>query len=431
MRSGSHFRYKPSRSQRREYSNNCSDTINTNVSVSDAAKRKVIRRRKIKCIVPNCDYESEIDSNCLKKHCEKDHQWGVYPCTENDNCQFEAYSKQSLIAHIGMFHKEWESRGHGPEQCSKKDCIASYKLASHLQEHEDIHNNTLRFKCSYCPYKALKRKQFLDHLAIHFKNHQYVCGICEHIARTKQDLERHQERHTETQYKCTICSTLFGTSSYLNVHLRNKHNIREKRAEYCIVIEPGDSLNMTREIIAAKRPFGPTESTPLKKIPRTSQLSIRESMVTSDSSLGCSDDSNVSCDMSDFSLRSGDDSDASCYMEDDQERSNSTIGSQSYSVDWMNRLKQEDDRGEESLAQEISILQQQLGRVIKKRNEKRTGTKRSRRQRSEKKIVALQQELQKAKNELNETITIMTNTSKSLALLADQTKKCLSSEKTA
>ena len=69
----------------------------------------------------------------------------------------------------------------------------------------------------------------------------------------------------------------------------------------------------------------------------------------------------------------------------------------------MNRLKQKDDQEEERLVglTLVKEILQQFERVIKKINKKRTGTKRSRSQRSKDKMVALRQELQKTKNELN------------------------------
>ena len=75
-------------------------------------------------------------------------------CTKNENCQFEAYSKRSLLSHIGGFHKEWEIRGRGHERCSKKGCSASFKHPLLLKRHENVHDNILQFKGPVGPFRS-------------------------------------------------------------------------------------------------------------------------------------------------------------------------------------------------------------------------------------------------------------------------------------
>ena len=157
-------------------------------------------QRKIKCAVPNCHYESKMGINCLIKHCEDIHHWGVYKCTKNKNCLFESYCHQSLQSHIAQFHKERKVRGRGLKVCSKEGCSASFFRSLNLKLHEDIHNNTLRFECSYCQYRTGSTTKFSDHLAIHFGDNRYECDKCGHIARTKKHLRCHKELHTERKY---------------------------------------------------------------------------------------------------------------------------------------------------------------------------------------------------------------------------------------
>ena len=192
---------------------------------------------KIKCTVSGCDYKSEIGIDCIRKHCEEVHDWGVYKCTANENCHFEAYSKTSLHSHIGSFHKQWNKPGRH-ERCSKKGCSASFKDQFMLKTHEDIHDNTLQYKCSYCHYKTGHGSLFSDHLAIHFGDIRYVCDICCHVAKNKWSLKLHMELHTETKYKCTICSAIFGTLPLFKHHMRHDHKIKENLGEYRIKIEP-------------------------------------------------------------------------------------------------------------------------------------------------------------------------------------------------
>ena len=52
----------------------------------------VYSENKIYCVVPGCDYFTEIDNEELTNHMINDHQWGDYPCNY-DHCSYVASSK--------------------------------------------------------------------------------------------------------------------------------------------------------------------------------------------------------------------------------------------------------------------------------------------------------------------------------------------------
>ena len=117
-------------------------------------------------------------------------------------------------------------------------CSASFENESSLKRHEDIHNNTPRFKCVYCQYTSSLITQFSDHMANHYGELEYKCDVCGHVATTRANLNKHMDIHNQIKYKCTVCSAILDTSVAHGNHVSEHHDIHENKSEYRIAVQP-------------------------------------------------------------------------------------------------------------------------------------------------------------------------------------------------
>ena len=104
--------------------------------------------------------------------------------------------------------------------------------------HEDIHNNTPRFRCIYCQYASTNIGHFSNHMSAHYGESEYKCNICGLVARSHGDLKIHMDIHSGTKYKCTFCSTICQTKQMFYGHASKHHNIHEEVSKYRVTIEP-------------------------------------------------------------------------------------------------------------------------------------------------------------------------------------------------
>ena len=196
---------------------------------------------KIHCTHPKCKYRTHMVPNSLREHCISVHEWGEYKCPRTDNCQYTSHTKVGLNRHIGHFHKIRKNPHRGSHHCRVTGCSASFQTVCELKIHEDVHNNTPRFKCIYCQYTSGNKTQFSDHLTSHYGELEYICKICGYIGTSKPSLLKHEDIHSENKFRCTICSEILGPRSAHNFHASKKHDIHEEFEKYRILIPPNVS----------------------------------------------------------------------------------------------------------------------------------------------------------------------------------------------
>ena len=140
--------------------------------------------------------------------------------------------------HIANFHKIRLNAKGGSHHCEIPGCSASFATQAELKRHENIHNNTPRFKCMYCQYTGSLITQFSDHMATHYGELEYSCKECSLVFGRQETLNKHMDIHNQIKYKCTICSTIFGTRKSHEKHVIAKHDIHENTPEYRLTLPP-------------------------------------------------------------------------------------------------------------------------------------------------------------------------------------------------
>jgi len=92
-------------------------------------------------------------------------------------------------------------------------------------------------QCPHCPYSALLRSRFNDHLETHSEARAHVCPDCNKSFRTKCVLKSHRQwLHSDKVFSCTQCSYQTKTSVKLNEHVRVQHqlkNVKPYQCPYC------------------------------------------------------------------------------------------------------------------------------------------------------------------------------------------------------
>ena len=119
-----------------------------------------------------------------------------------------------------------------------RGCSTSFARQGLLKMHEDIHNNTPRYRCIYCQYATTRADQISDHMTAHYGELEYKCNICGLVAKSRSNLKCHLEIHDETKYKCTICSTVCPTRLAHNFHVSTHHDIHEEMSKYRVAVQP-------------------------------------------------------------------------------------------------------------------------------------------------------------------------------------------------
>ena len=140
--------------------------------------------------------------------------------------------------HISRFHKILPSAGGRFYKCKMAGCSTSFSSQSLLKLHEDVHNNTPRFRCVYCQFATTNIGMFSSHMNAHYGEIEHKCNICGYVGSRLSALKDHLDIHNETKYKCTICSTVCGTRMAHKQHVTSHHDIHEEISKYRVAIQP-------------------------------------------------------------------------------------------------------------------------------------------------------------------------------------------------
>ena len=182
---------------------------------------------KIGCAVSGCDFEVGLNYNSLVQHCKTVHGWKDIPCSI-DGCQFVAYNETTLARHRSLLHSIHNKIARAKEHmCTWKNCRTSFRFASLLVFHMNIHTNNL-YHCSFCPYRAAHPVKLAFHYRIHYKMYNYKCEICERVFATNDYLLKHvRKMHDFEVATCPLCK-LVGKKDSINCHLVYKHKVYSK-----------------------------------------------------------------------------------------------------------------------------------------------------------------------------------------------------------
>ena len=78
-----------------------------------------------------------------------------------------------------------------------------------------------KYKCDSCNHSTDYRSNILKHKEIHSSDReQYKCDFegCIYKAMRSGDLRKHQQKHSDKEYKCDICNFILKSPTELHQH---------------------------------------------------------------------------------------------------------------------------------------------------------------------------------------------------------------------
>ena len=176
---------------------------------------------KILCAQRGCAFHTKLGSDELFEHCRNEHEWGDFPCKE-ENCKFIAHSSTALKKHL-RFHSIRASKSH-EFRCSKRNCEAGFGLLRDLIYHHKVHDN-VKLKCVFCPYTTVGYGSLTLHQRVHFNIREFKCDFCDKDFVKRGHLDSHfDEQHSGLTTKCPLCE-LVAPRRRVEGHLKIKHGI--------------------------------------------------------------------------------------------------------------------------------------------------------------------------------------------------------------
>ncbi|XP_049883363.1 zinc finger protein 354B-like [Pectinophora gossypiella] len=114
-------------------------------------------------------------------------------------------------------------------------------LESHgKQIHTDIKNLIIPFKfadrmihCVYCSQTFVHFKVIMEHVREHFR--YFTCEVCNVNFITEKQYKAHASRHSDGEYKCSICEKTFDSRAkkLTHEHIAHKTGTKRSKCNYC------------------------------------------------------------------------------------------------------------------------------------------------------------------------------------------------------
>ncbi|GAB6032219.1 hypothetical protein CHUAL_010861 [Chamberlinius hualienensis] len=143
----------------------------------------------------------------------------LFNCT---HCNFYTPQKWSWLQHLAVIHKVDPDGKPLSEtvKCSECDyvCVANHQLKAHIIRKHTVDKP---FKCTECSYAAVIRYELDKHVAIvHRRERPYMCDECGFRSQTQSGFERHKRSHSGIKpFKCDICGQEYADNRKFKTHL--------------------------------------------------------------------------------------------------------------------------------------------------------------------------------------------------------------------
>ena len=124
-----------------------------------------------------------------------------------------------------------EDRIHSETRHPCSVCTKTFSQASDVNRHHRAVHERVRHPCSVCS----KTFSYASHLKKHVrdihegKRIEFKCNDCQKVFYRKNDLKRHEQIDSGTQYPCTLCDKIFSQDRHLKTLIREIHEGKQNK----------------------------------------------------------------------------------------------------------------------------------------------------------------------------------------------------------
>lgn len=156
---------------------------------------------------------------------------GTHTC-EWQGCGEKPFNNFQLLLYHVSAHIEQNPRGNkisGGVKCQWGECTNKYPSLYRLREHVRAHTNEKVIACPDCGTMFANNTKFHDHCKrqIPLEVQGFQCSHCNKFYPTKNILKEHMRNHV-FHYKCPICSMTCDSPSALQRHQLYRHSDERK-----------------------------------------------------------------------------------------------------------------------------------------------------------------------------------------------------------
>ena len=196
----------------------CSHCPYTSMKKSDLTRHEKKQCKPFKCSL--CSY-SATKKIMLQSH-ERTHAGEkTFKCP---NCSYAAVHKYSLVVHMKSKHMEEK-----PFKCNQ--CSYASVVKTDIDRHCKTHvknsftsEKVRRYERNQGSYKRLRKSDRILLQRKHSAEKPFKCSLCPYAAIKKKMLESHRRTHAgEKTFKCPNCSYAAVHKNSLVVHMKSKH----------------------------------------------------------------------------------------------------------------------------------------------------------------------------------------------------------------
>ncbi|XP_052897275.1 zinc finger protein 83-like [Anopheles moucheti] len=153
----------------------------------------------------------------LTRH-EFKHMRGKFTC---DICDKIFSNPGSMNSHMKRFHTNAKATK-SQEKHICNQCGKSVSSAAYLKTHMRLHSNEEPFACTICEARFKLYRYLKWHMAVH--NGLHKCKECDASFKSPSELQDHMNSHVGSrEFSCTFCGSNFCTKQNLCKHMRKVH----------------------------------------------------------------------------------------------------------------------------------------------------------------------------------------------------------------
>ena len=189
----------------------CNHVTTTKLSLRNHSRKHT---KPFKC--EECEAKFSEKAKLKMHKLDKHEGMKKYICPGPD-CSYKSNDKGHFNHHLGMVHSD--KRFHF--KCER--CEKSFGESGQLEKHQNVHDKTYQFPCTYCPKFFLIQQALTQHNLTH-REKTFKCNGCEKSFKEKKKLTMHENTHTkEKMFPCQSCKFSAKQNSNLTVHIKKKH----------------------------------------------------------------------------------------------------------------------------------------------------------------------------------------------------------------